>query len=338
MSLYKPSRGTARPVSIVVAAKDELSNLQKLVPALLSQDHPDFEVIIVDDHSKDGTLKYLETLNDNPTLKIVSVVDFPETINSKKYALQKGIEQASKDIILLTDADCLPGSNQWATSMTSSFTDQKEIVLGISTYLKKKGFLNRFIRYETLFTALQYFSLTSLKLPYMGIGRNLSYKKSFFTQRKGFEGIESINGGDDDLFVNRNATGRNTSISFLPNTLVHSVPKTTWSSFFRQKRRHLAVGKYYKIRDKVILGIFHLSALLTWLLAILLILTGFDPYIILIGLGARWWFLMLSLDTVLKKTGEQFEIGYIYFLDFLYCLYYITAGFAGLFFKNDRWN
>jgi len=335
---YRSQQGKVRPVSIVVAARNELKNLQSLVPALLSQDHPEFEVIIVDDQSTDDTLKYLETMKGNDSLKVLSIQGTPDNVNRKKYAVQKGIEQASNDIILLTDADCRIKSDQWAAIMSSSYHDHTEIVIGISTYLKRKGLLNRFIRYETLMTALQYLSLASLKIPYMGIGRNLSYKKSFFIRQKGFEGIESINGGDDDLFVNKNATGRTTNISFSPNTLVLSVPKTSWTAYFGQKRRHLAIGKYYKIRDKLILGAFHLTAILVWLLAILLAFTGFDPYIILIGLGARWWFLMLTLDTILKKTGEQFEIGYIYILDFLYSLYYITAGFAGLFFKNDRWN
>jgi hypothetical protein len=126
---------------------------------------------------------------------------------------------------LLTDADCRPHSELWIQSVSEQCASEKEIVLGYSPYQKEKGFLNLFIRYETLFAALQYVSYAILKNPYMGVGRNLAYRKSLFLNNKGFNGFLGVTGGDDDLFVNQHANGSNTSICVGEKALVYSVPK-----------------------------------------------------------------------------------------------------------------
>src|SRR5690606_33778770 len=121
----------------------------------------------------------------------------------KKYGLTLGIKAASHEWILLTDADCRPNSRRWIRSMSRYFDEDTQFVLGFSPYRATAGLLNLFIRFETMLTAIQYFSFGWLGNPYMGVGRNLAYRKSKFLEEKGFNNFLHVTGGDDDLFVNQ---------------------------------------------------------------------------------------------------------------------------------------
>src|SRR5690606_21248805 len=113
--------------------------------------------------------------------------------NGKKYGLRQGSREAKHDILLLTDADCRPGG-QWAREMVSAFDEDTTVVLGYSPYLNTSGILNTFIRFEALLTGIQYLGLARLGFPSMGVGRNLAYRKSFFTSTNGFDGIMTVTG------------------------------------------------------------------------------------------------------------------------------------------------
>ena len=167
------------PVSIIVCAHDEEHNLRELLPQLLTQEYDAFEVIIVNDRSNDGTYDFLlEQTKIDSRVKMVNVDRLPVHVNGKNFALTLGIKAASHEWILLTDADCRPVSKQWIASMSSHFSDDSHFVLGFSPYQATTGFLNKFIRFESLVTAMQYFSFAWLGNPYMGVGRNLAYRKS----------------------------------------------------------------------------------------------------------------------------------------------------------------
>ena len=201
------------PVSVIVCAHDEEQNLRDLIPLLLSQNHPDFEIIIVDDRSNDGTFDLLlqETSKDH-RLRMVHVNRTPQLFNAKKYALTLGIKAAKYEWLLLTDADCRPDSKNWISSFTKHFSQTTQFVLGFSPYEKRPGILNAFIRFETLMSGIQYLSFASLGIPYMGVGRNLSYRRSKFLAEKGFNNFIKTTGGDDDLFVNQHARKANTAV------------------------------------------------------------------------------------------------------------------------------
>jgi glycosyltransferase involved in cell wall biosynthesis len=326
------------PVSVIVCAHDEEENLRALIPQLLSQDHSQFEVIIVNDRSNDGTFDYLrEETKNNPRLRVVTVDRTPPHVNGKKYAITLGIKAATFEWILLTDADCRPNSNRWISLMSRHFQNPFEIVLGISTYLKYPGFLNLFIRFETLITALQYLSFALLRNPYMGVGRNLAYKKSLFLDRKGFNNFLSVTGGDDDLFVNQHATARNTAVEFSPEAQVHSYPKTTWKSFFNQKVRHLSVGKHYRAKHRFLLGIFVLTWAFTWFAGLTMMAVEITNYWVPIALVFRAILLIMSIRALTRQTGTTFELWTIPLLDFLYSFYYLSTGLIASLTKKIRW-
>ena len=201
----KPKKNNLKriPVSVIVCAKNEEENVAKFIPILATQNYPDFEIILIDDASSDGTLDLFEAFEkEYPNIRLVKVANNEAFWGNKKFALTLGIKAASKEYLLFTDADCYPTSENWIAEMSSNFTMQKTIILGYGAYEKiPNSFLNKIIRFETLLTAVQYFSWAKIGMPYMGIGRNLAYKKEEFFNVNGFIDHIKIRSGDDDLFI-----------------------------------------------------------------------------------------------------------------------------------------
>lgn len=323
-------------VSIVIAAKNEAENLRKLIPRLLDQDHNNFEIVVVNDRSDDNTLSILQSFHDS-RLKFITIDRVENNFDPKKYALTKGIDEAQKEIVLLTDADCLPSSKNWVSSMARQFDNNTKIVLGVSQYEKERGFLNMFIRYETLLTAIQYISMAVLGNPYMGVGRNIAYRKAFFEDRGGFDTFKGVTGGDDDLFVNRNASKKNTRVLISPDAMVNTYPAKNMVEFLQQKTRHLSVGRKYKSKDKLWIAIFNISNISYLITGIIFAYILNEPILFFSGLLIRWLLLMLAINRLLKNTGEKFGIHYIAVLDIIYILYYLFTGIRALFTKKVKW-
>ncbi|MBL7849958.1 MAG: glycosyltransferase [Cyclobacteriaceae bacterium] len=323
---------------MVVCAHDEEANLRELVPLLLAQDYPDFEVIVVEDRCNDGTYDYLlEATRQHARLKMVRVKYLPDHLTGKKYAVTLGLKAALHDWVLLTDADCRPSGNQWIRSMASRMMPDKQIVIGYSPYYREPGYLNAFIRFESLVTAIQFVGRALLGSPYMGTGRNLAYRKALFLDNKGFNGHLAVTGGDDDLFVNRHATAANTAVSLGDASLMRSLPKRTWASFFHQKRRHLSVGKYYRWRDRWRLGLFASTWILSWALLPVTLLPPALPYFAWIGFVLRVLLLSILIHRASRKMGEPFEAWKTPLLDFNYAIYYLGTGLSALASKRIRW-
>lgn len=326
-------------VSIVISAKNELENLKRLIPLLLKQQFKSYELILVDDKSTDDSYDYLIELDQHePLFKLVRIDSTPDHINNKKYALTLGIKAAKFDHVLLTDADCFPESEFWLNEMSLGFTtDKKKFVIGYSQYFKAKGLLNIFIKYETMFTAIQYYGIGLLGNPYMGVGRNIAYRKSFFLDNNGFGKYKNVVGGDDDLLVNRYAKRKNTSFILSPESTIYSNPKTKLSEFILQKTRHLSVSKYYRGTDKLLLGLLTMSKIIFWISFIAAIMSVFKTYLILAGFFLVMVSLLTALFVLKRKTGDNSSIWMLPILDFIFIFYYISTGLKVLFTKKVRW-
>ena len=249
------------PVSVIICARDEDENLARNLPGVLVQQYPSSkEVIVINDNSVDDSKFILQELKRTfKNLHVVELTQEAKLISGKKYPLSIGIREAKHEILLLTDADCVPASEHWIQKMQDAYDEETEIVLGYGAYHKSKGILNKLIRFETFHTALQYLSYALAGIPYMGVGRNLSYRKDLFLRNKGFSSINHIPSGDDDLFINRVANSRNTAVVLDPEALTRSIPKTTWGGWLRQKSRHYTTAKFYKPLHKFLLGLYFAS-------------------------------------------------------------------------------
>ncbi len=275
LAFYKPkireSKNDLEPVSVVISARNEFHNLQRFLPEILAQDYPDFEVVVVNDCSDDDTAELLDELaRSAPKLKIVHLRQSLNFFQGKKFPLSMGIKSAKHDLLVLTDADCYPESDQWLRKMTAAYSPQTEVVLAYGPYQSAKNLLNKLIRFDTLHIAIQYLSFALAGLPYMGVGRNLSYRKSLFLRNKGFTSHYKIASGDDDLFIHQVANKHNTSVLIQSEDRMLSVPKKTFSEWFRQKRRHLMTGSFYAPKIKLLLGGYNASASLFYALFVTL--------------------------------------------------------------------
>lgn len=329
-------------VTVIIAARNELENLKELLPKLFSQNYPNFEVLIVNDQSIDTTEDWLMAYADSqPNLKTVHVRYTPNHVTSKKYALTLGIKVASSDIILLTDADCIPVSNQWITRMTAPLRlDNKIFAIGHGSYRTLPGFLNKLIQFETMLTALYYFSFGLWKSPFMGVGRNLCYRRSFFMEQKAFKGLWHILGGDDDLFVNKYANKNNTALVIHPESITLSLPKTDFSDFLIQKRRHFQAGKYYRLKDKLKLGVYSLTHLVYWFSAIILLALSrsWEPIALILGFVFTRALLQYAIIRQAKMKLEGMgKVLWTMFFDFMYMIYFWIVGTKGYLSKTVKW-
>ena len=310
-------RESLPPVSIIICAKNEAVNLQQFLPLVLQQDYPEnlFEVIIVNDQSTDHTTEILNELAlKYPQLKIVSISsDVTKTLPGKKYALAQGIKAAKYDRLLLTDADCKPSSGQWLKEMVNTDAD---IILGYGAYEEHPGLLNKFIRWETAHTCMQYASYAHAGMTYMGVGRNLSYHKSLLTALEhdtAFQQIyKSTPSGDDDLLICKIAKEHKTSACLKKEAHTISIPQKTWKAWWRQKTRHASTGKYYPQKIKNLLGLYGLSHSLYWFLGIILIAQIIANcqlptanYLVLILFLARLLIYWINAATWYRQLGEK---------------------------------
>jgi cellulose synthase/poly-beta-1,6-N-acetylglucosamine synthase-like glycosyltransferase len=356
-ALYRETSSTpptaSAGVTVLVCAHNERENLEELIPILVAQQYPTFEVLIMDDRSTDGTNRFLEELPaEYPHLRHIRIDKEHEHVTPKKYALTIGLKKAQYPTVLLTDADCRPASTDWLAIMVSNLANpNNQLVLGFSPYEKRPGLLNLLIRSETLFTAVQYFSLALAGAPYMGVGRNLAYRTQLFFANKGFYTHKNILGGDDDLFVNEVANRHNTAVCLDPATFTWSKPKESWADWQHQKRRHLNVGKYYKTSHKIRLGLLTGSHVLTWLLGVLVGLVILGKKIIHQPFTADDWFLLLVASSafglrLLLFWGIVGRISYrlahtvhavsMPFVDVLLGVYHGVAGIKTLFTRRSK--
>jgi len=332
------------PVSIIICALNEEANLKQNLPLLLEQvylknNKPNFEVLVVNDNSDDGTFYLLNQLQEQYAhLHVVHLTQEAKLISGKKFPLSMGIKEAKYEHLLLTDADCSPASAHWLARMVAGFSESKKIVLGYSPYKKYDGTLNKRIRFETFHTAVQYLSYALANMPYMGVGRNLAYKKELFNANKGFTSHHHVISGDDDLFINQVADSKNTVISIHPDAFTISEPKMTHEEWQMQKERHLSTGKYYKMKFQVLLGLYAISHLLFWLTFVASIIFWHYFIFVFLFFGIRMsahWFILKKCCVVLQ---EEDLMNQIWKFDFWFLQYNIKNS-PSIFLKNKtNWN
>ncbi len=310
-------------VSVILCAHNEGYNLSQFLPSLLTQDYPLYEVIVVDDGSEDNTRAVVESFMANdPRLHLTFVPCGARIGSTKKLALTLGAKAAQYDLLLLTDADCVPESDHWISKMVKGFGNvqgdnipsTKDIVLGFGAYFAEDGHINRLVRYDTLFNGLHYLGAALCGHPYMGVGRNLAYRKSLFFESGGFTRLMTNKAGDDDLFVNHVATRDNTSVILSRESYTWSVSKKTLKEWWQQKRRHLSVSPAYRPVTKFRLtlepltrGLFYLALMVVIAYSLYFLPCGEGRgevlYIALLLFLLRWLVQTLVINVSARRMG-----------------------------------
>lgn len=266
-----PTNSNKKGVSIIICAKNEAQNLQQYLPKVLAQNYPIdlFEILIVNDNSTDNTNTIVQILQKNHSNLRLIDNDNQSLFPGKKSALDCGIRNASFDFLLLTDADCYPNSEGWLDKMTNSY-DAQSIILGYGAYQSRTTLLNRFIRWETMHTFIQYSSYANFGNPYMSVGRNVAYpKKAYFTAIQNNEFLKTyvqIPSGDDDLLLQEMT--KNYKIKIITTPEAHTISNVANNSqeWMKQKSRHLSTGKHYQPKAKYLLGLYAITHQILWII------------------------------------------------------------------------
>lgn len=320
-----------QPLSVIISARNEAENLKNFLPLILTQDYPDFEVIVINDNSSDTTKEILSELKKKYDNLVVSGKGTKNSgKGNKKRALTQAISESKNDLLVFTDADCYPVSNLWLKNISSAYSPDTEIVIAYGAYEKYKGFLNKIIRFETLFNAVQFLSFADFGFPFMAVGRNLSYKKSAFLNTKGFDSHKNIISGDDDLFINEAANKNNTKIVTEYESKTISIPKKSFKSYLLQKRRHFSSAYKYKLRNKIIIGIEIITRFLFYLILLILLIEGnINDFVIILFL-----FRLIVSVSIIKffaiKIKEPVNLFFIPIFDVfipILNLYFLTGTF-----------
>jgi glycosyltransferase involved in cell wall biosynthesis len=333
---------TEQGVSIVICAKNESANLTKNLPAILSRNYKDskginlFEVIVVNDASTDDTdtvLRDLEKQYNN--LRHIEIrPDELRTLKGKKHALTRGMEHARFDWLVLTDADCVPASDEWLRRMVAPLAQGKVIVAGYGGFHKTHGLLNALIRWETLHTFLQYSTYALAGVPYMAVGRNLACTRAAL-QKAAQDPLWNITAsGDDDMLVRIAGTSDNVAVVCDTAAFTYSDAKATWHEWMQQKQRHLSTGKNYKPHIKLFLGAYGLSHALMWLSFFVLLFSG-HWQLSLAVMGARCLLYWVLWGCTAARLQEKSLI-YLFPLFDIAWLVYNFAFFPYITWKNKQ--
>jgi cellulose synthase/poly-beta-1,6-N-acetylglucosamine synthase-like glycosyltransferase len=328
------SHSCIQPVSVIIASRNEEKNLFDYLPFILEQEYPEYEVLVIDDGSTDGTCSLLTKLSlKYDHLKVIRL----ESNQGKKAALSKGIEAAMNELLVFIDADCKPASRSWLKRMATNFTKEKQIVIGFSPHSKSNGILNAMIRYDTNQTAIHYFSFALKGKPYMGVGRNLAYRKSLWLEHGGFGSHADLLSGDDDLFVISAATGSNCGIEIHPDAWTFSNAPSNLNAWFQQKRRHLTTGIRYPLNTIFWLWLYPCSTLVFYIVGLTLIFESAMVFPVLIFFGIRFLFQYVLLNNCYNRLGGKDLLLFSPLLEVFYIIFNFSAGFTNQFFQKSQW-
>ncbi len=323
-------------ISVVICARNEAQNISERLEKILKQDYPVFEVVVVNDASDDTTATVLQRYQEKYSHLRVIAIQKKKSLG-KKAALTEGIKAAQYEWLLLTDADCVPSSDRWIKTMQNSVQPTTQMVLGYGPYESEPTMVNRWVQYETIYVAIQYFSMALWGVPYMGVGRNLMYRRELFEAVGGFEQHQESLSGDDDLFVNAVANGSNTVICTAASSFMYSPAPSSWRSLYTQKKRHYSSSSYYKWYFQLVLGLLSLSHAFYYLFLWIIIGTNSWNFIILGFVFLRW----LLVYNVWLKFSQRVQtvawLPYLWVLDILLPFYYLIMANTTYNSQNKKW-
>ncbi len=318
---------TQPPVSVIVYAKNNKDSIAVLLPKLIEQNYPNFEIVLINNGSNDDALAVFEDFEkQNHLMKLVNVAQNEQFWDNKKYALTLGIKAASNENLLFIDHNCLPASRNWIAAMSSHFDTEKSIVLGHHKIVRQAGFFNALIRFDSFFKSLQLFAWAKNKKAFSGSNKNIAYTKEAFFNVKGFVNHIKIKQGEAALFVNEAATSSNTEICIEKQGFTIETTTQSFTQWATAKEKESIVYQYFKLKDKLKLLFFSLSQLLFIILSIVLLILQMQPELVIALIVLRYIFVGISLSKAATKLDEKGFL--IWFPLFEIIIVFVQLGYA----------
>lgn len=319
-------------ISVIIPARNEEQHIGSLLAALEKQTYPagQFEVIVVDDHSTDSTATIAQGFS---FVKLIRLEE--DGINSyKKKAIEKGIATAGGELIVTTDADCIPPAN-WLKTIAACQEENNAAFIAAPVVLTNDTSMLQ------IFQALDFLVLQGItagavhkRIHSMCNGANLAYEKKAYESVNGFNGIDTIASGDDMLLMHKIATRYPEQVHYLrsKDAIVATEPMKTWKAFFNQRIRWASKAKNYDAKKIVavllLVYLFNLSFLVLWV-------AGFwcyDYWLYFTGLWIaktiiEWPF----VSSVAAFYNKKSLMKYFFFFQPLHIFYTIFSGLLGQF-------
>ena len=339
---YKePEHINYKPVSVVVSSKNQLNHIRSNLIHFLNQDYPEFEIIVINDASSDGTDDYLEELEKKyGHLKVVTnTIQENDRFNKgKKFGITLAIKSATHDTLLFSDADSYPSSNQWIKKMQASFCSKKQIVLAYSRLEKRKGFLNRLLRYESLYEGLLSFSCTLCGFPLLAQRRNLGYDRALFFSINGFFSHLNLSRGEAKLFVDEASNSRNTNVCLSPEGMTLSNKQKSYLEWFSDKRSYFHLAKRLRFSSLLLLGINFFSQFSFWLLFPVLLIYQINPQLVLLAFTLRFCLQYIVYWKMCKFTNEYRLLWFLPFYEISLMLIHFILSLSTFIKKVHDWD
>jgi len=319
------------PVSVIIACRNELQNLKSNLQYIINQQYPEFEIVIVDDNSTDGTYEYVSNLaNTSPcSIKLVK-----NDGKGKKSGLSCGIRSATYEHLIFTDADCRPASEKWISGMMLHFDEANPLVVGYGE-LSGKTFAARFASYDAALIAMQYMGFASLGHSYMAVGRNIAYSRKLWDTLGGFASHSDLASGDDDLFVMEAARHIRSTVCILHEAKTISLAKDSIVKLLRQKSRHVSTSTKYSLLDKFLSGGEIVTRTLFFAMAIAMMFVNWKTALAFVVLRLAMVLFALGRFCSLTKTDSNLFMSLIF--DIFAPIFYFILLFYRIFNRKTEW-
>jgi glycosyltransferase involved in cell wall biosynthesis len=332
--------GHKPPVTVIIAARNEAHNLKQNLITLLSQDYPDYEVIVVNDRSTDDTPSVLQdhkASSSKLTVVTITEEDKPADISGKKYALYCAVQKAKTEWLLFTDGDCQLDGPNWIRNMAVEMKPETNAILGVSPYRKSTGLLSAVVQYETMLTAFQYLGSAKLGCPYMGVGRNLATTKENWLHFFQHHGQKHLHGGEDDLLVNSITPANSIKICLKEDSFTYSYPENQWKRYVIQRIRHLSISKQYPIKSWFLSGLYTHSQFFLYLFGLLNVYLFGNEIPILIMVLLRTLLLFRIFKRLREYLNCQFSIILYPVLEIIHLILNQSIGLIAYGKRSIRW-
>jgi glycosyltransferase involved in cell wall biosynthesis len=298
-------------ISVIVTSKNNSFELEKNLPYFLTQNYPKYEVIVVNSGSTDDTDVVLKAAEQKyPHLYHTFIPSGADEINEKKLAITLGVKAAKYDIVLYSESYCRPTSDNWIREFGKEFTKGKDILLGYSrvVFTNKVGF-GFFIRYDNLIHHLKFLSMAIAGNPFMGIGRNMAYRKELFFNNKGLSPVLGLDGGEDDLYINKISNRNNTGVVLSKDSITETDSVDSFSTWRSIKSKYLYTKQFYKGLANYILGFETFTKHSFYIILLLSIAYSFySSNFILLGFSVFLFIIrFFTLLFVINKNSAHFD-------------------------------